>query len=142
MIGYLDTSAIVPLIVAEPGTPACRRFWDDADDVVTCRLAYVEVAAALAQAQRMARLDAAAHRRARALLDEVWSEVEVIEVDEALIATAAEAAHAAGLRGYDAVHCVAAEQLLDGDLVAASGARRLLAAWRERGVATYDTAEV
>lgn len=57
MIGYLDTSAIVALLVAEPGSAACRRFWDDADAVVTCRIAYVEAAAALAQAERTGRLD-------------------------------------------------------------------------------------
>jgi uncharacterized protein len=85
VIGYLDTSAFVPLLVAEPGSPACRRFWDDADTVVSCRLLYVEAAAALAQAQRMARLDARRYVRAR------------------------------------------------------QSDRRLLAAWSERGLSTYDT---
>jgi uncharacterized protein len=139
VIGYLDTSAIVPLLVAEPGSPACRRFWDDADAVVSCRLAYVETAAALAQAQRTARLDPTQHKQARSLLDDLWAEIEVIEIDEQLAAAAAEAAHASSLRGYDAVHCVAAEQLLDGDLVAASGDQQLLRAWRDRGLSTYDT---
>ncbi len=141
MIGYLDTSAIVPLLVDEPTSAACRRFWDDADDVVSCRLAYVEAAAALAQARRMGRLDAARHEQARELLDVVWSELDVIEVDDRLVRAAADAAHGAALRGYDAVHCVAAEQLLEDDLVAASGDRQLLRAWRERGVSVYDTAE-
>jgi len=31
VIGYLDTSAFVPLLVAEPSSPSYRRFWDDAD---------------------------------------------------------------------------------------------------------------
>ena len=139
MIGYLDTSASVPLLVAEPGSPACRRFWDDSDAVVSCRLLYVETAAALAQALRMARLDDDRYEQARHLLDALWAEVEVIELDELLAVAAAEAAHALGLRGYDAVHCAAAEQLADDDLVAASGDRRLLNAWSERGLSTYDT---
>jgi predicted nucleic acid-binding protein len=139
VIGYLDTSAFVPLLVAEPGSPACRRFWDDADAVVSCRLLYVETAAALAQALRMARLDKDQYERARHLLDALWAEVEVIELDELLAVAAAEAAHALGLRGYDAVHCAAAEQLADEDMVAASGDRRLLEAWSERGLSTYDT---
>lgn len=50
MIGYLDASAFVPLLIAEPGSAACRRFWNDADSVVSSRLLYVETAAALAQA--------------------------------------------------------------------------------------------
>jgi uncharacterized protein len=139
VIGYLDTSAFVPLLVAEPGSPACRRFWDDADAVVSCRLLYVETAAALAQAMRMARLHKHQYERARHLLDALWAELEVIEFDELLAVAAAEAAHALGLRGYDAVHCAAAEQLADEDLVAASGDRRLLEAWSERGLSTYDT---
>jgi predicted nucleic acid-binding protein len=139
VIGYLDTSAVVPLLVAEPGSPACRRFWDDADAVVSCRLLYVEAAAALAQAQRMARLDDRQCVRARELLDRLWAEVDVVELDERLAVAAADAAHSLGLRGYDAVHCAAAEQLADEDLVAASGGRRLLAAWSERGLSTYDT---
>jgi predicted nucleic acid-binding protein len=139
VIGYLDTSAFVPLLVAEPGSPACRRFWDDSDAVVSCRLLYVETAAALAQALRMARLDDDRYEQARHLLDALWAEVEVIELDELLAVAAAEAAHALGLRGYDAVHCAAAEQLADDDLVAASGDRRLLKAWSERGLSTYDT---
>lgn len=139
MIGYLDTSAFVPLLVAEPSSPACRRFWDSADAVVTCRLLYVEAAAALAQAERMARLDHSQHRRARDLLDGLWAEFDVVEVDEPLVQAAADAAHVLGLRGYDAVHFAAAEQLDDPDLVAGAGDKRLLTAWHERGMSTYDT---
>ncbi|MFD1519575.1 type II toxin-antitoxin system VapC family toxin [Pseudonocardia yunnanensis] len=127
------------MLVAEPGSAACRRFWGDSDAVVSCRLLYVETAAALAQALRMTRLDKDQYERARHLLDALWAEVEVIELDELLAVAAAEAAHALGLRGYDAVHCAAAEQLADEDLVAASGDRRLLEAWSERGLSTYDT---
>ena len=53
MIGYLDTSAFIPLLIDEPTSEACRRFWDDADVIVSSRLLYVETAAALAQAGRM-----------------------------------------------------------------------------------------
>ncbi len=138
MIGYLDTSAFVPLLVAEPGSLACRRFWDDADAVVSSRLLYVEAAAALAQAQRMGRLSAAQQERATDLLDELWAEVEIVEIDQELVGAAAGAARRLALRGYDAVHCASAEQLADDDLVAASGDRRLLAAWHELGITTFD----
>jgi hypothetical protein len=43
------------------------------------------------------------------------------------------------VRGYDAVHCAAAEQLSDEQVVAASGDRRLLDVWAALGVATFDT---
>jgi uncharacterized protein len=55
------------------------------------------------------------------------------------VTRAADLAHHLSLRGYDAVHCASAEQLDDDDLVAASGDQRLLTAWLELGMATYDT---
>ena len=138
MIGYLDTSAVVPLIIEEPSTAACRRFWDDADAVVSCRLLYVETAAALAQASHMNRISPSEHTQGLGLLDGLWAEIEVIEIDQALVEEAADAAHRLSLRGYDAVHCASAHQLIAPDLVAATGDRRLLDAWHTLGVATYD----
>lgn len=139
MIGYLDTSAFVPLLIAEPTSAACRRFWDDADVVVSSRLLYVETAAALAQARRMDRLSGHGHDAALRMLGTLWLQVEVVEVDETLATRAAAMAHQLGLRGYDAVHCASAEQLNDDDVVAACGDQRLLSAWTEIGVATYNT---
>jgi uncharacterized protein len=139
VIGYLDTSVFVPLLVAEPTSASCRRFWDDADAVVTTRLLYVETAAALAQAHRMDRLTDDAHRASLALLDRLWQEVDVAEVDETVVTRAAVLAHRFGLRGYDAVHCASAEQLDDDDVVAASGDHQLLHAWAELGMATFNS---
>lgn len=139
MIGYLDTSAFVPLLIAEPTSAACRRFWDDADEVVSSRLLYVETAAALAQARRLDRLTDQEHRTSLQLLDQLWSAVEVAEVDEPLVARAATLAHQLALRGYDAVHCASAEQIDDEEVVAAAGDQRLLDAWAELGVATFNT---
>lgn len=75
MIGYLDTSAFVPLLIDEPTSQACQRFWDDADEIVSSRLLYVETAAALAQARRMRRLTGNKHLQSRRRLDQMWSQV-------------------------------------------------------------------
>jgi uncharacterized protein len=139
VIGYLDTSAFVPLLIDEPTSAACRRFWNDADVIVSSRLLYVETAAALAQARRIGRLTEGKHRRGRRRLDQMWSEMDVIDVDEQVVTRAAGLAYRLALRGYDAVHCAAAEQLDDDDVVAASGDQRLLDAWLELGTAIYDT---
>lgn len=141
MIGYLDTSAFVPLLVSEPTSPACRRFWDDADGIVVCRILYVETAAALAQAARLGRIGDDGFRRAMGTMGDLWAEAEVVDVDEELVRAAADLAREHGLRGYDAVHCAAAAMIADADLVAAAGDRELLRAWRAAGVATYDTAD-
>lgn len=139
MIAYIDTSAFVPLLVAEPSSAGCRRFWDDADAVVTSRLTYVETAAALAQAERMGRLTDAALETCTGLLDRLWDEVDIAEADEIVIARAAVLARQFSLRGYDAVHCASAEQLDDESVVAASGDQRLLSAWAALGMATFDS---
>lgn len=139
MIGYLDTSAFVPLLIDEPTSDACRRFWDDADVIVSSRLLYVETAAALAQARRMRRLTEGKHRQARRRLAQMWSAMDVIEVAEPVVNRAADLARRLSLRGYDAVHCASAVQLDDDDMVAASGDHRLLTAWLKLGMATYDT---
>lgn len=138
MIGYLDTSAFVPLLVAEPGSSACRRFWNDADDVVTCRLLFVESAAALAQAARGARMTPANHAAGLDVLEQLWREVDVIDIDDVLTRRAAALAARFALRVCDAMYCAAAEQIADPDLVAASGDRKLLAAWSGLGIATFD----
>jgi hypothetical protein len=139
VIGYADTSAMVPLLVAEPSSAMCRRFWDDADTIVASRLIYVEAAAALAQAERMLRLSAAGHTEAVAILDVLWRQVHVLEIDEPLVRRAGMLARRLGLRGYDAVHCATAEAINDQDVVAATGDRRLLDAWCELGLDTFDT---
>ena len=140
MIGYLDTSALVPLLIGEATSPACREFWNTADAVTSTRLLYVEAVAALARAERAGRMTADEPHRATALLDRMIVEIEAVEVDERLVRTAGDLARRFGLRGYDAVHCAAAAQLDEPDLVAASGDKHLLAAWRELGIATYDPA--
>lgn len=138
MIGFLDTSAFVPLLVAEPSSSACRRFWNDSDDVAACRMMFVESAAALAKAAHGGRMTSAQHATGLDLLDRLWREVDVIDVDDALCRRAAALAARFALRGYDAVHCAAAEQIADPDLVAATGDRKLQSAWSGLGIATFD----
>lgn len=139
MIVYLDTSAIVPLLVVEPTSESCRRLREDADELVTCRLSYVETAAALAQAQRLGRITAPDHKLALRALGQLWAEMVLIELDDDLMHTAADRAARFALRGYDAVHCAAAELIADEQTVAASGDRALLTAWGALGLSTADT---
>jgi predicted nucleic acid-binding protein len=139
VIVYLDTSAIVPLLVVEPASENCRQLWESADAVVTCRLSYVETAAALAHALRLGRITATAHTQALQALEQLWAELVIVEFDTELMHTAADRATRFALRGYDAVHCAAAELVTDGQTVAASGDRALLAAWDALGISTADT---
>jgi predicted nucleic acid-binding protein len=139
VIVYVDTSALVPLLIDEPTSDACGELWDSARSVTTTRLAYIEAAAALALAERMGRLTAREAQDARAVLGGLWPVVDVIELDQDLMSEASRLAVVHGLRGYDPTHCAAAVAANDAELVAASGDSRLLAAWQTEGIAVRDT---
>lgn len=139
MIVYFDTSAFVPLLVTEPGTPVARELWEAADEVATTRLLYVEAAAALARARRMGRITGPDHRIAADALDDLWRDFRVVEIDETVTRRAAELADRHALRGYDAVHCACAERIAAPDLVVASGDKEVLAACAELALATALT---
>lgn len=105
LIAYLDTSTLVPLLIDEPASPICARLWDDADDVVSVRIAYVQAAAAITQARRLGRLTRSERRHAVSFLEETWSQMQIVEVDHVLMQRAGALADAQSLRGYDATHC-------------------------------------
>ena len=139
MIIYVDTSALVPLLINEPTSEACGELWDSADSITVTRLAYIEAVAALAMAQGMGRISMEEATDGRSVLDDLWPVVDVIELDRELMFEAARLAVVHGLRGYDATHCAAAVAENDAEFVAASGDARLLTAWRAEGVAVRDT---
>jgi uncharacterized protein len=105
---------------------------------ISSRCAYVEAAAAIAQARRLGLLTRSHQRTALTVLEAAWSQMPIVEVDHTLMRRAGARADAQSLRGYDATHCAGAESINDAEVVAASGERQLLAAWRLVGVDTVD----
>lgn len=108
MITYVDTSAILKLLIDEDGSERAELIWDSADTVASVALIVVEGRAALAAARRGDRLSATQHRRARDEFTSLIDELAIVEVSEALLASAADLAEEESLRGYDAVHLAAA----------------------------------
>lgn len=139
MNAYFDTSAIVPLLVAEAGTARARRLWDEADRVLSARLVYPEGRASLAQARRVARLTAAQWRAAVRAFDDHCEQLDLVEIDETLARQAGDLAEAHGLRGYDAVHLAAADRVNVADLVFVAGDRTLLRAATSIGLTIATT---
>lgn len=138
MIIYLDTSAVVPLLIHEPGSASNLQIWTACDDAVISRLTYVEAAAALAAALRSSRMTDAQHQAALTSLDAVRAQCDVIDLDQPLAAAAATMAYRHGLRGNDAVHCASAVHLGVDDVVAVSGDLKLLRAWATLGMSTFN----
>lgn len=140
MIAYFDTSAIVPLLVAEPGTEAVVHAWDHADRIVSVRLARAEARSALAQAQRGGRITRAQLRSATGDLQNLLDQVDFVEVDDSLCQRAGDLAESHALRACDAVHLAAADEVGDTDLVVVAGDRALLAAAQTIGLAVIGIA--
>jgi predicted nucleic acid-binding protein len=135
VIAYFDTSAVVPLLVVEPGSARAAMLWNGADRVVSARLVYPEGRAALAHAHRLGRLTA---RQLRSVVDELdarYEELDLVEVDDGLARRAGQLAEVHGLRGYDAVHLAAADRLRGPDLVVVAGDGALLGAASTEGMA-------
>jgi predicted nucleic acid-binding protein len=104
---YLDTSSLVKLYAAEPGSDAVHKLVQAATMVATSTIAYTETRAALARRRRERALRPAAFTLARKTFEAEWPKYFTIEVTSALCGQAGEFAERYRLRAYDAVHLAA-----------------------------------
>ena len=132
---YFDASALVKLVVDEPGSDLAARLWDRCDAALSSRLAYVEVRSALAAARRNKDLSAAALTSALAGFDGFWGSVRAVELSEDVQHRAGRLAGDLALRGADAVHLACALAVGDPELIMAVWDRRLAAAAQASGLA-------
>ena len=131
MITYIDTSVLLKLLVDdEVGADAAQRLWLESDFVVCVEIGYAEARAALASARRAGRLDAKGLAIAKAELDKLWAQLDVVPVTTELVLAAGDLAEIEGLRGYDAVHLAAA--LVGNAAVVATADTQLFAAAQRR----------
>lgn len=106
MNAYLDTSALVKLLIAEPDSAALMQALLSAD-LFTCRVTYAEARAAIARREREKPEFIAEWVAARAHLAANWPALQAIEVGQPLVEKAGDFADAFGLRGYDAIQLAA-----------------------------------
>jgi predicted nucleic acid-binding protein len=135
LIIYFDTSALLPLVIEEPGSLIASRLWDDAEHVVSSRLTYAEGRAAMAMALRMKRLDEQDLRSAVDAFEVIHDQLQLVEVTDALVRRAGVLAEEFALRGYDSVHLASVEEIASEDVVLAAGDRSLLSAAEDLGIA-------
>ncbi len=135
---YFDTSAFLPILIPEVGSAPSHEIWERASGVVSTRLLFVESTAALVRLGRETESAKGIEGSPVPGLIARWEDFRIIELGEQLMFAAASFAARFGLRGYDAVHCAAAASIKGPDTVAASSDQRLLAAWSELGLATFD----
>jgi predicted nucleic acid-binding protein len=135
-VAYFDARALVKLVIEERGSEEAALLWDGADAVVTSRVAHPEVRAALAAAHRDGRLDATAHRRAKAEWGAFHPALRMVELTPQLEREAADLAEQHALSGFDAVHLASALTLAELPVVVATWDPRLLRAAQSLGLET------
>ena len=135
MIGYLDTSALVKLLLRDEDDADIVRSLIAAMDVsCTSRIAQPEARAALAAARRAGRLGPRDHATAKRDLDRAVSSLRVVELHPALARAAGDAAERFALRALDAVHLATALALGDRDTVVVTWDRGLARAATAAGL--------
>jgi uncharacterized protein len=123
-------------LIAEPGSAAAAVAWNGADSVASNRILYPEARAALAAAHRAKRVQPRGYAGRKKTLEELWLQMDIIEVTASLGKTAGDLSELHALRGYDAMHLAAA--LLVGADALVSADSDLLAAARAVGLPTVD----
>jgi predicted nucleic acid-binding protein len=108
VIYYLDTSALAKRYVAETGTPQVRALFRRRRRVAVSRLAYAELAAAVARLCREGSLTVRARDGILDRLDRDFGAVLVLEARAAIIREVPALVLRQPLRGYDAVHLASA----------------------------------
>jgi predicted nucleic acid-binding protein len=122
---YFDSSALVKLVVEERGTEIATDLWDGCAAALASRIAYPEVCAALAAANRNRDLTDREHDSARRRWTELWASIRAVELNPRVERRAGELALRHALRGADAVHLASALAIDTPDLVVAVWDRRL-----------------
>lgn len=135
-VAYFDSSALVKLVIDEDGSDDAALLWDGADSVLSSRVTHPEVRAALAAAERGARLDAPAHLKAKAAWEELRQALRYVEVTAQLESEAGDLAEQHALSGFDAIHLASAVTLATMPVVVATWDGRLRRAARAMGLAT------
>jgi predicted nucleic acid-binding protein len=127
-IVYFDSSALVKLVVEEPGTDLVAGLWDGCDAALSSRLAYPEVRAALAAAGRNHDLAGDEVAAATEAWEEFWAAARPVERTPQVERNAGNLAQQHALRGADAVHLASALAIQAPELIVAVWDQRLHAA--------------
>lgn len=130
-LAYFETSAVIKLLVAEPGSDQASAIWRNVPSRICSVLTYPEARAALAAARRSRRITASGLRRATNRLEQLTSGMARIAAAEDLLHAAGELAETHALRGYDAVHLASALR---------AGPSTLMVSWDEDLVRAARTA--
>lgn len=109
---YLDTSTLMKLYLDEPDAGDIQLRVDDAHVLATSSIAYAEARATFARRRRERHMTAAEVAKAVKQLDADWSRLLIVGVSDDLALEAGRLADVYSLRGADAIHLAAFQELL------------------------------
>jgi uncharacterized protein len=137
---YFDSSALVKLVLDEPGSDLVATLWNACDAALASRLAYPEVCAALAAAGRSHDLTESEVSAAMSDWEQFWSSLRPVELSADVERAAGSLSMTHRLRGADAVHLASALALGSADLTVAVWDKRLHAGATAAGLAVAPAA--
>jgi predicted nucleic acid-binding protein len=132
---YFDSSALVKLVLDEVGSDIAAALWNACDVALSSRLAYPEVCAALAAAERSHDLTKSEASAAASDWELFWASMRPVELSADVERAAGSLAVTHQLRGADAVHLASALALGSTELTVAVWDRRLHAGVVAAGLA-------
>jgi predicted nucleic acid-binding protein len=113
VIAYVDTSALVKLVVPEQGSELAERIWRDAEPYASL-LGYVELRAAVAAGARRLALDPRTASAVELVAHAVWARIAPVRMSDRLVRAAGDIAVRHGLRAADAIHLASAIEVAGG----------------------------
>jgi uncharacterized protein len=125
----------VAVLDEEPAGSVVRETIEGADNLTSSTLTFVETHSAIAVSRRKRRISRTAYLAARQTFARMWPGIDLIDVDGALAARAAEVVEAHALRSHDAVQLASALALEDPALVMITLDKRLRRAASDAGLA-------
>lgn len=138
MTAYLDSSGAVKLLLENEGMDDDLRAGIDAiGPLMTSRLTYVEIRAALAAARRSGRIRSSDYDPTVSAFEATWRTFEVVDLSPALARDAGEVAETFGLRAGDAIQFATLRSLGVTDLPIVAWDIRLRAAAQASGHPCY-----
>ena len=111
MILFCDTSALAKLFIDEEHSGQMLEAAQLSSAISVCRIAWVEMMAAMARRVREIPSDANTIDSGRSRFEQMWPDFAVIEVNQKLVRLAGDIAEAFALRAYDSVQLAAAQRL-------------------------------
>lgn len=135
MITYFETSALVKVLLEEPGSDAAVVLWDHASSTATSVATHPEARSALARKAREGGLTGRALAVTTRELRSLTERMHMIPLSRPLALTAGDLAERHALRAYDAVHLASARAIESDEVILATWDAALARAARDIGLA-------